>query len=380
MEEDKYKQDGVNIEAGDAFSSYAKSVAKHTYENSPYVRVVQLSKSGFRGPIGYVLKGLPHGCIETGVMDGIGTKVVLIDASESHLYAATNLVAMTAMDITRYGGLPLVFMNILDVRTLGEVGSKTFKKCMDIMFGLGQVAMKEKYVILNGETAELGNLVGSDNPNSQVAFNWGGTMLGVYHPQKMILGDTLASGQIIIALRDNFRSNGISSVRKALVGQYGDNWYENTEAFKDIKAAAKSSELYDRFLNDMHGWFNPQTFEPKIQMHLIVHLSGGAFESKLGGDILSKVGYSAELEDLFDPSGIMKKCAQWRGMNSKECYKTWNGGQGAVVVIDKKDEKYFLNMAEQYGIEAKVAGKITKKKKYNVAIKSKFGNEEMIYY
>jgi phosphoribosylaminoimidazole (AIR) synthetase len=377
MSSDKYRADGVNIEAGDDFSSFCARVCRSTYGVSPFVRVTDLSKGRFRGPRGFVLKNLMPDCVQTMVADGIGTKTVPIVASGKVETSASNVIAMTAMDITRYGGLPLVFVNILDVASLGERGSETFGLCVDVMQGLAALAKRHNYVVLGGETAELGACVGSENPEAGLKFNWGGVMLGAYHPQKMIYGDTLAPGQVIIALRDDFRSNGISSVRKALRLHYGDDWFRNPEALPDIIAASSASAQYDRLLNFLHGWMKPlgDQLAPMIRMHLIAHLSGGAFESKLGADMLAPQGLSADLDGLFDPPSIMLKCAEWRGMTDRECYKTWNGGQGALVVVDPGDVDSFRDNARTYGIDAKVAGKIERRQGYTVRIKSKFSGE-----
>lgn len=380
---EKYAQDGVNISTGDAFSSFCGDICKSTYPNSPFVKVFDLSRGNFRGPRGFELKGLPKGCLIAMVVDGVGTKVVPIVASGKLQTAASNVIAMTAMDITRYGGLPLVFMNIFDVRSLGEIDSETYQMCQDAMLGLKALADEHNYVLLSGETAELGVCVGSDNPNAKLAFNWGGTMLGVYHKDKMIYGDTLKPGQAIIALRDDFRSNGISSVRKALKIRYGEDWFNNPEAMDDIIAASTPSVQYDRLLNYAHGWItdnNEVSIEPLIPMHLIVHLSGGAFESKLGSDMLRPQGLSAELFDLFTPPEIMLKCAEWRELSDKECYSTWNGGQGAIVVVDQKNVQKFLDLATKFDVEAKLAGQITEKKDYDVVIESKFFSGQKIYY
>lgn len=48
-----YKQDGVDIDAGDFFSKFAGNIARSTYTNSPYVEVHDLSRGNFRGPRGY---------------------------------------------------------------------------------------------------------------------------------------------------------------------------------------------------------------------------------------------------------------------------------------------------------------------------------------
>jgi phosphoribosylformylglycinamidine cyclo-ligase len=380
---DKYAQDGVNINAGDEFSSFCGNVCKSTYANSPFVEVNNLSRGNFRGPRGFNLKGFPPGSMLTMVVDGVGTKVVPIVASGKLETAASNVIAMTAMDITRFGGIPLVFMNIFDVRSLGGLYSETYRMCQDAMRGLQDLANKHSYVLLGGETAELGVCVGSDDPDAKLAFNWGGTMLGAYHPDKMIYGDTLKPGQVIIALRDYFRSNGISSVRKALEIRYGKDWFNNPDALDDIIAASTASTQYDRLLNYAHGWTPHDgviSLEPFIQMHLIVHLSGGAFESKLGKDMLYPQGLSAEINDLFDPPEIMSKCAKWRDLSDEECYRTWNGGQGAIVVVDKENVEKFIDLAKGFEVEAKAVGEITEKKDYTVAIKSKFQSNQTIFY
>ncbi|MFA5993427.1 MAG: AIR synthase-related protein [Parcubacteria group bacterium] len=376
----KYKLDGVNIAAGDVFSRYCNEINKSTYGLSPYVSVADLSRGNFRGPKGFVFKHLPKGYLITGAMDGIGTKVTVIVASGKVVTSASNVIAMTAMDITRWGGLPLVFMNIFDARTFGEIDSETFKLCQEVMDGLKDIAHEHKYVLFNGESAELGLCVGSENPDAKLMFNWGGAMLGVYHPSKMILGDTLAPGQIVIALRDGGRSNGYSTFRKSLAMKYGPEWWNNLDALEDIIACASPSAQYDRLLNTAHGWFSENPLQSLIKMDLIVHLSGGAFESKLGEDILKPLNLSAELDDLFEPPEIMKKCAQWRGMTPRECYKTWNGGQGAIVVVDECEVKAFLTMAKEFNVEAKRVGRITEKKEHTVLIKSKFGDGTLLPY
>ena len=385
---DKYKQDGVDIDAGDAFSKFCDQINRSTYGINPFVKVHDFSQGNFRGPRGFEFINLPPGCIMTGGMDGIGTKVVIITATGKPRLSASNIIAMTAMDITRYGGLPLLFMNTLDVSSIGEVNSDTFAMFQQLMVGLQGIALEHRYVLYNGETAELGKCVGSENENAKMKYNWTGAMLGVYHPDRIILGNTLKTGQKVIVLRDDFRSNGISSVRKSLAMRYGQSWWDNPEAYGDILAAASPSAQYDRFLNRVHGWFDFQTsgqaWEPLIRMHLICHLSGGAFKSKLGEDLLAPQGLSVALDDLFDPPEIMKKCAEWRGMSDEECYTTWNGGQGALVVVDSSDADKFVQAAAYANIEAKVAGEIIEKHDFNVGIKSKFGkhlpNEGWIYY
>jgi len=379
---EKYKQDGVNIQEGDSFSAFAKRVCESTYKNSHFVYVKDMTEGNFRGPRGFQLKALPKGCIQTIAPDGIGTKVVLIDAAQTYENAARDVFAMTAMDITRWGGLPLVFSSVLDVSTLGEKEDLTNDAARKVIWGMKATAVETNTVVISGETAELGLCVHSENPNANLKFNWSGFMVGVYHPKKMILGNTLEPGQIIMALKENgFRSNGISSVRKAFKMHYGEKWWANPKAKKDLNAACTSSILYDRFFANLNGWFRTR-YKPLMPIHLIVHLSGGAFQSKFAEDILFRKNFSATIDNLYDAPEIMQKCAKWRGMTEEECYSTWNGGQGAIVVIEKKDERLFIDTAILYGLQAKKCGEITFSKRSGSAvhIESKFGTGKTITF
>ncbi len=374
-----YAKDGVDVEEEALFSSFAGRICKESYKNSLFVQVEDFSGGQFRGPRPFTLKNLPQNCFIEATTDGIGTKGSLIDAAKSHERAAFDLVAMIASDITRYGGLPLVLINTLDVVSVGEEGNEVNKTYKKVLIGLGKVAKKEKIVLLKGETAQMGICLGSDNPNSKTKINWSGTMIGAYHKNKMITGESLAEGQVIMALKENgFRCNGISAVRASLQTKFG-SWWENPQAKESVRTAATPSVLYDTFLNTAHGWFN-KDFKPEIVMHSIVHLSGGAIKEKLAKDILFPRGLSAEMDDLWEPPEIMKQCAKWRNISDEEFYEIWNGGQGILVVIDEKDSKNFVTKAKKFAIQAKVAGRITKTASPHVKIHSKLTkNKEIIY-
>lgn len=374
-----YSQDGVDVEEESSFSSFAGSVCKKSYNNSPFVKVHDLSGGSFRGPRPFTLKNLPKGYFIEASTDGLGTKGILIDAAKSHKDAAFDIIAMTASDITRFGGVPLVFINVFDISSVGNSGDKVNKIYKSAISGLGNVAKSGKIVVLKGETAQMGDAIGSEIKDSKTKLNWSGTMIGAYHKDKMITGKSLRAGQVIIGLKENgFRSNGISSVRKALRQKFGNSWWSNPKAKTAIKQAATPSVLYDVCINTLHGWFN-KNFKPEINIHGIVHLSGGAFREKLGKDVLWRKGLSAELYDLWEPPKIMLECAKWRGLKDEEFYEVWNGGQGMLVIIDEKDAKHCIKRAKDFGIKAKIVGKVTKEKKPQVSIHSKLNGKKIIY-
>src|SRR3990167_2903994 len=117
-----YSRDGVDVEEESLFSSFAGSICKESYKNSPFVKIHDLSEGNFRGPRPFTLKNLPEGYFIEASTDGIGTKGIIIDAAKTHHLAAYDLIAMTASDITRFGGIPLVFVNVFDTVSVGSAG------------------------------------------------------------------------------------------------------------------------------------------------------------------------------------------------------------------------------------------------------------------
>ncbi len=376
----KYSQDGVDVEEESLFSSFAGSVCKASYKNSPFIKVHDLSGGNFRGPRPFNFKNLPKGYMIEASTDGIGTKGIIHDAAKTHHLAAYDIIAMCASDITRFGGIPLIFVNVFDTSSIGNAGDVVSKIYKSAIQGLGDVAKQSKIVLLKGETAQMGDAIGSEIANSKTKLNWSGTMIGAYHKNKMITGAKLAPGQVIIALKENgFRCNGISSVRKALKTKFGKEWWKNPEAKESIKLAATPSVLYDTFVNTLHGWFN-KNFKPEIPIHAVIHLSGGAFKEKLAKDLLFSRKLSAELTNLWEPPKIMRECAKWRGLTDEEFYEAWHGGQGMLLIINKKNADYCIKRAKDFGIEAKIAGKITKEKNSQVSINSKLTAGKIIIY
>lgn len=375
---DLYAQDGVNVQVGDDFSAHAGRVCRDSFGNSVFVQVNDPS-GYFRGSRSLRLHSLPPNYELGMTSDGNGTKVVLNAAAEMYREAAYDLLAMSSTDLVREGGIGLAFNNVLDTSTLGDVGTPTHQAFIELINGLGTAAAEIGVVLFRGETAELGPCVSSENPESGVKFNWSGTMLGAIDNRRRITGENVSAGMVIIALREcGFRANGISSVRKALAMRFGVEWWANPEAQEYIKMAAEPSKLYDPFLNYLNGWYYSK-FERPITAHSIIHLSGGALEGKLGNDLLFRLGLSAELDNLCEPPEIMRLCADWRGMDDEDCYKTWNGGQGALVIVSPEDVTFFLREAERYEIAARVCGQITKEDEPRIRLQSKFSGAEIIY-
>ena len=76
----------------------------------------------------------------------------------------------------------------------------------------------------------------------------------------------------------------------------------------------------------------------------------------------------------------MKECAKWRGVTDEEFYEIWHGGQGMLLIIEAKDIEHCIKRGRDFGIQAKVVGKITKEKIQKVSIISRLTHGKKIIY
>jgi phosphoribosylformylglycinamidine cyclo-ligase len=382
---DPYALSGVNVQAGDEFSSIAGRVAATTFKNSFVFDVTRYEFGGFRGPISWDLyrDKLPPGTRFTSGADGIGTKVIPISACGGFESAAFDMGCMVLDDFGRSGCMPVGLANVLDLKNLGDIGSGKFEKCVMLLKGLKKFADKHHVVLLPGETAELSDCVGSEIDDPEIpVFNWAGFGIGVIHDDKVIDWSKLAPGQIIIALRDRLRSNGFSAVRRCLKSLYGPRWWQRPECAEFVREAATPSKTYSNMLCEMNGWFSAD-FKAPVEMTAIAHLSGGGFKGKFGEPLFER-GLSARLDNLWDPSDLMRKVAMNQLMTGKQALTTFNGGQGMLVVVKDQEaaDRVIHEFAPIFGIEAKKAGKIVDSGSETpyIRIKSKFNPGEVVEF
>jgi phosphoribosylformylglycinamidine cyclo-ligase len=74
--------------------------------------------------------------------------------------------------------------------------------------------------------------------------------------------------------------------------------------------------------------------------------------------VLRPSGLGAKLTDLFEPPEIMRHAQTLGKVSDRDAYRAWNMGQG-MALITPEPQKVVEEM-QAFGIEAKVAGTITK--------------------
>lgn len=360
-----YREAGVNLELGDELSKMLYEASKQTwkYRAGKYGEPTA-SFDSFSGLRSLSIQPLlevpePNGLVQIMGDDGIGTKVEVAERMNDHSTMAFDLLAMICDDAAVKGFEPVAVTTTLDVHRLDESMRPAMKQ---LARGYIDAAADAGVALVNGEVAELKELVGGFGGDEVFKYNWNATYLAVGHRTRLVDGRDIAVGDPLVGFRENgFRSNGLSLVRKTLAKQYGSEWHRRSFSFglENIgRAVLAPSTIYTPILVEAQGGYDLRTASA-AEFSGAAHITGGGIPGKLGRLLLPS-GLGADISAPFEMPDIMDHVQEVADIDDKEAYTVWNMGQGMVVATEYAND--LILVAEQHGVEAKVIGEVTDKK------------------
>ena len=341
-----YKKAGVDIKAGDNASKIAYNYAKSTF-------------SSRKGMIGEPVmdEGSYAGLIDMGEFylvqcdDGVGTKIEIAERIGKYDTLGYDLLAMVADDAVCLGAETISISNTIDT-------NKVDAEIIDgLMKGLAKACIEQKVIISGGEIAEVGKSVNG--------YIWNATAVGILEKNKMITGENIEPGDKIISLKENgFRSNGFSLVRYILENKFGKDVYLQESPFGKNwgEVLLEPSKIYSAELLKILGRFGEKR---KVEIKGISHITGGGIAGNFSR-IIKKKKIGAIFDNLFEPSKMVKKIQKLGNVSEEEAYKTWNMGNGMMLVIAPDNVDFVL---QNLDVEAKVAGEIMEDQKIIIQTK-----------
>lgn len=349
-----YADSGVDVDIEEQAAKLMYEAAKQTWAaRKGKLGEVIVPFDDFSGIRAINVGGLPAGTMMNIGFDGVGTKAELAILARKYDTLAYDLVAMVCDDAVVRGAEPVLLGSILDTNSLGQDTSR-LEAIKGLATGYVEAANEANVAIINGEIAQLGDLVGGGD---KFGFNWGSALVWFAHQDKMITGHKVVVGDSIVGLREpGFRSNGFSLLRKVLKDKYGDNWInEELDGKKLIDLALQPSIIYSKPVVEMFGGVDPAT-PAKVDLHGVAHITGSGLPGKLGRT-LKPSGLGARITDPYEPSPLMHYVQELGNVSDEEAYRTWNMGQGMALITPQPEEA--IKIAEAHGLEAKIIGEIT---------------------
>jgi len=352
-----YADSGVNNELKEEVSEILYNAAKQTWDNRKgRLGELIVPFDDFSGVRAIDVSNLPSGTLMNMGFDGVGTKIELAERAGDFRTIAYDLFAMVCDDAVVRGAEPVLIGSILDTNSLkGPDGKPFLEQVKQLAEGYVGAAKEANVAVVNGETAELGRRVGGYGTFNS---NWAAAITWFARKDRLITGREIKPGDALVGLEERgFRSNGISLVRKIFEKSFGPEWHNQKPAgfgYKTLaEAALVHSRIYSAAVVDMFGGY---CGEPKTEIHGVAHITGGGLPRKLGR-VLKPSGLGALIDSPFMPSDLIHFVQKLGNVSDEEAYKTWNMGQGMVIITPKPYE--VIEIAKAHKISAGFIGKVS---------------------
>src|SRR5665647_2587503 len=199
-----YKKAGVDIDAANASVDLIKKWVGRTRRPEVLADI-----GSFGGFFALDNKKYQEPVLVSGT-DGVGTKLRIAQMMGIHHTVGIDLVAMCVNDILVHGAEPLFF---LDYIAIGKLQPQQVEARVQ---GVSEGCVQAGCALIGGETAEMPGFYKEDE------YDLAGFTVGVVEKSKLINGDAIEDGDLLIGLPSSgIHANGYSLVRKVLLETAG---------------------------------------------------------------------------------------------------------------------------------------------------------------
>ena len=306
-----YKNAGVDIEAGYKSVELMKEHVKKTMREE-----VLGGLGGFSGAFSLAkIKEMEEPVLLSGT-DGCGTKVKLAMIMDKHDTIGIDAVAMCVNDIACAGGEPLFFLDYI------ACGKNYPEKIASIVSGVAEGCIQSEAALIGGETAEHPGLMPEDE------YDLAGFTVGVVDKEKILSNETMAAGDVILALPSTgVHSNGFSLVRKIF----------DIDANPDV-LHTKPEELGGKTLGE--ALLAPTKIYVKpvlkvleeVDVKGISHITGGGFYENIPRSLKKGCCARIKKEDVRTPA-LFHLMQETGHISEHDMFNTFNMGVGMVLTV-----------------------------------------------
>lgn len=324
-----YQQSGVDIEKGYESVNRMKKHVKRT------MRPEVMNQLGSFGALFRLNNHAYEQPVLVSGTDGVGTKVLLSQASGRLDTIGIDCVAMCVNDILAQGAQPLFFLDYL------AVGAAEPEKIEAIVAGVAEGCVQAGAALVGGETAEMPDLYSQDE------FDLAGFCVGVADEKNILDGTKVSEGDLLIGLPSSgIHSNGYSLVRKLF---FKDNHYD----FKHVMSDGQT--LLDHLLTPTRIYV--QEVLPLIEKQLVkglAHITGGGFYENIPRMFNKPLTAVIDTQTWETPL-IFQELQNLGKIPFDEMFNIFNMGMGMVMAVSPENSEAVLNQLP----DAVVIGKMT---------------------
>ncbi|EOD23989.1 hypothetical protein EMIHUDRAFT_455883, partial [Emiliania huxleyi CCMP1516] len=272
--------------------------------------------------------------------DGVGTKLIIAQATGKHGSIGIDLVAMVVNDLIVQGAEPLFFLDYfasgaLDVKCAGEVVGGIARGCAACGCAL-----------VGGETAEMPGMYAPGH------YDLAGFAVGAVERADILPRlEEIAPGDVLIGLGSSgVHSNGFSLVRR-VVERSGLSW--------DAPAPfAAGATLADALLTPTKLYVKSCLAATRTRkVKALAHITGGGLPENLPRVLPAGVRASVDAT-AWTPPAVFGWMAGVSRAPVEELLRTFNCGVGMVLVVSPADATALVDILRAEGETAAVIGKL----------------------
>jgi len=333
-----YKSSGVDVDEGQRAVKLMKEHVKSTFNSNVLADI-----GGFGGLFSLNINDYKEPVLVAGT-DGVGTKLKLAFMMDKHDTIGQDCVAMCVNDILCQGGKPLFFLDYI------ATGKLVGEKIAQIVGGIAEGCKLAGSALIGGETAEMPGLY---NKNE---YDLAGFAVGIVDKTKVITGDNIEEGDIILGLSSSgIHSNGYSLVRRLFFDILDMKTTDYVEELEKTlgEELLKPTKIY---VKPILGLIK------EISVKGIAHITGGGFYENIPRILPENVDAKIDV-DAWEVPPIFKLIKQKGNISDKEMFSTFNMGVGMAIVISKEDVDKSIQLLNSLGESANIIGEIVKGQK-----------------
>lgn len=384
MSSDRYNQRGVSASKEDVHQAiskldkglfpkaFCKIVPDYLGNDETYCAVMHADGAGTKSSLAYIYWK------ETGdlsVWKGIAQDAIIMNIDDLLCVGATQNILLSSTIGRNKNLIP------------GEVIAAIINGTEEVLSMLRKHGLN--VISTGGETADLGDLVKTIVVDSTVTCRM--------KRNDIIDNQTIQPGDVIVGLssygkatyEDQYNggmgSNGLTSARHDVfdheyASKYPESFDGNVPNDLVYSGKYKLTDTVEGVPLDMGKLvLSPtRTYAPvmiailrefRSQIHGLVHCSGGAQTKVL--HFIDKLHVIKD--NLFDVPPLFDIIQQQSGTDWSEMYKVFNMGHRMEIYLRPKFAEQIIAISKQFGIDAKVIGRVEAFEKKKVTIKSTYG-------
>jgi phosphoribosylformylglycinamidine cyclo-ligase len=273
--------------------------------------------------------------------DGVGTKLKIAFATNTHSTVGRDLVNHCVNDILVQGARPLFF---LDYIATGKLAPETITMIVE---GVTTGCRENGCVLLGGETAEMPGFYADGE------YDVAGFIVGVVDREKIIDGKTIVPGDVLLGLPSvGLHTNGYSLARKLFFEVAG----QTPDTFLDELGETVGAVLlrpHSSYLRAVEGLLDSGTIKG------LAHITGGGLLENIPRILPAETSVKIKrgswpVLPIFE---LMKRIGN---IEEAEMFRTFNMGIGMVVVCAPATVTEIERQFEQRGFASYRIGSVVR--------------------